>query len=221
MAQISGDGFLQGKTIVTIGDKVYTEFISITFTSISIRTKPDTDGVKDVKVIVNGVEAISAVTLEFSSSIAPSISSVSPSSLDAGGVITLTGTNYGSDTSLLNVKVGSENCQVLTATETELTCRVAGVNLGSQAITINLVGVGNSAASTNAVITGVAKVSSIAPTSGSVNGGTLLTVSGNGFTKETSVRLDNAICTVVTASVDSLTCLTSAHSSQSVSLTVS
>lgn len=69
-------------------------------------------------------------------------------------------------------------------------------------------------------VTGMPNLKSINPSSGSINGGTVLTLTGNGFTTGTSIRLGTAACTVINAALDALTCLTSDHADGSASLTV-
>ena len=63
-------------------------------------------------------------------------------------------------------------------------------------------------------------IKSINPSSGSVYGGTVLTLTGNGFTAGTSISLGSAVCTVINAALDTITCLTSEHADGTTSLTV-
>ena len=69
-------------------------------------------------------------------------------------------------------------------------------------------------------VTGMPSIKSISPSSGSIYGGTVLTLTGNGFTTDTSVKLDSSVCTVISATLDTLTCLTSDHADGTVSLVI-
>ena len=67
---------------------------------------------------------------------------------------------------------------------------------------------------------GVFQIASVTPNSGSVNGGTLVTISGNGFLSNSSVNFDAASCKIISASINQITCETTAHDSQSVDINV-
>ena len=72
----------------------------------------------------------------------------------------------------------------------------------------------------NIYVTGLPSLKSISPSSGSVYGGTILTLTGNGFTASTTVALHTATCAVINATLDTLTCLTSEHADGSASLSI-
>ena len=81
-------------------------------------------------------------------------------------------------------------------------------------------GTGKSRVDSSIYVTGMPNLKSISPSSGSIYGGTVLTLTGNGFTTGTSVLLDSSVCTVISATLDTLTCLTSNHADGTASLTV-
>ncbi len=49
-------------------------------------------------------------------------------------------------------------------------------------------------------------------------GNTLVKISGNGFTQDDQIKLDNSICRIVNATINEVYCLTSVHSEQEVSI---
>ncbi len=68
---------------------------------------------------------------------------------------------------------------------------------------------GNALQSSSIQIQGVASLKSVSPNSGSVNGGTELTIVGNGFdVLDTHVNIGTATCEVSSVSSSSLTCTT-------------
>ena len=67
-------------------------------------------------------------------------------------------------------------------------------------------------------MTGLPSVDSIEPASGSIYGGTLITVQGNGFDKTTIVKLGSVLCTIKSVSINTLACV--AGSNNGVSGTV-
>ncbi|RNA00178.1 fibrocystin-L isoform X1 [Brachionus plicatilis] len=72
----------------------------------------------------------------------------------------------------------------------------------------------------NEMITGKPSVKSIAPSSGSTNGGTLLKIGGNGFTSASTVHLDQSACFVRKVETNEIECETQAHPVQTVNVTV-
>lgn len=54
-------------------------------------------------------------------------------------------------------------------------------------------------------------VSSISPNSGSIYGGTVLTINGNGFDSTTQVLFDTVQCNIISYSINSLQCRTGFH----------
>ncbi len=76
-------------------------------------------------------------------------------------------------------------------------------------------GVGDSISPNPVIITGIDSISQISPDSGSIYGGQILTIEGNGFDNTTSVSIDNSNCKVISYSINQLKCLTGAHASAS------
>jgi hypothetical protein len=68
------------------------------------------------------------------------------------------------------------------------------------------------------MISGLFSVKSIDPSSGSIYGNTLITIIGNGFTKNDQVYFDNSKCNIVNVTINEIKCLTTSHSEQQVSL---
>ena len=67
-------------------------------------------------------------------------------------------------------------------------------------------------------------VQSISPSKGGTAGGTAATIKGNGFgdvTKDLSVLLDYAECTVTSVNMSTILCVTSTHVEANVSVNVS
>ena len=60
-------------------------------------------------------------------------------------------------------------------------------------------------------ITGLRSITGISPSSGSTNGGTLVTITGNGFSPKTTVKIGNSQCNVVSVEVNKLQCFTTSR----------
>ncbi len=64
-------------------------------------------------------------------------------------------------------------------------------------------------------VIGFSSVTSSSPSLGSIYGGTVLTIQGNGFDSSTVVMIGNSVCTITSVLINQLTCETSAHTSAS------
>lgn len=141
---IKGDGFTDSTIIqVTNGMLFYKANSIISYDQISFKTSSSSSLTTIIKVYVNGVQAVCTspnCDFTFSSQIAPTIASVSPTSVSDAATITLSGTQFGTDPTKLTVNIGSQSCTVLTATGSQITCSIPGLNLGSQSVSVNLDG---------------------------------------------------------------------------------
>ena len=101
-------------------------------------------GTHEILVYSNGIKAACSVasgcTYVFSSTITPNISSISPTTVNGSTLMTLTGSNFVSQSSLVNVIIGNQLCSTLTATATQITCQLNGLNLGNQNVLLNIKG---------------------------------------------------------------------------------
>lgn len=59
-----------------------------------------------------------------------------------------------------------------------------------------------------ATVLGLPAISGISASSGSTNGGQVLTINGNGFSKTTSVVIGSTSCSVTFATINQLMCVT-------------
>lgn len=212
MVTITGDGFDASTTQLNF---VGTDSLQVTYNTITFVTRPTSANTIPLDVYVNTINAQCNVSpacqFQFDSSIAPTLSAVSPTSVNSATTITLTGTNFGSDSTKLSVKIGKQTCAVTAASGTSATCTLAGLEVGAQSIQVNVIGVGN-ALDNSVQINGAAAVSAISPNSGSIYGGTEVTITGNGFDSinNTQIRLGTSVCKITSLSVSSVKCITSA-----------
>lgn len=97
-------------------------------------------------------------------------------------------------------------CVVTVTSDSEATCTVSGLPAGSYSVEASLDGAGY--ALTGEVTAAAAPVvSSITPTSGSVNGGLLLTIAGSGFIDgDTTVAIGSSACVVEDVTSGSIAC---------------
>eukprot|EP00759_Apiculatamorpha_spiralis_P009384 PhF_6_TR15991/c1_g1_i1/m.25091 len=145
----------------------------------------------------------------------PYVNSFAPTFGSAGGgtYITISGTNFGPDLDMNEVRVGTTPCKVVSASTTSIVCMTAptkpSVNNIVQVVVSNL---GGSKILTTDTFAFELEIATVRPQIGSVQGGTTITLTGKGFgtftQNYTKVYLDWVECTVLTSTYTQVTCAT-------------
>ncbi|KAG7162643.1 Fibrocystin-L-like 3, partial [Homarus americanus] len=113
-------------------------------------------------------------------------------------------------------------CEPSSVSDENIVCQSAGLPAGTYTISVSIDGLGNAAVNQDVEVTTSPVVTMVIPTEGSINGGTLLTLIGSGFTPgEVSVTTGGQVCQVESASVNGITCRTSAHDAGAVDVVLS
>ncbi|XP_021354106.1 fibrocystin-L-like [Mizuhopecten yessoensis] len=219
---IVGAGF-QGSTpdvdvTVTIGGYPC-PISSLSYTNIVCSTpKSLTDGLKEIEVKVNaGGQMVPAecTSCNFTYDIGStaSVESVSPTSVDGSPTtLTITGKRMGGSTSDVSVTIGGEVCTVTAATTTAVECTISDVPVGAQPLVLDVAQKGRAMHDPSPVtVTSQAVITSVSPAAGSTNGGTDVTITGNGFDQGSSVTIDGASCPVTSVSLSQIVFTTAAH----------
>ena len=219
---ISGTGFLNDLNnldltqTVKIGDSPC-NVKSTTSTSITCETSiMTTDSTITVTV---GIVTQTTSDFEYLASDTPVVSgiSVSSGSTIVTTEITFTGTGFGTDQAKVDVKLKGDinlDCLIFEITDTQIKCNVNGGPRGvyTWSLWVNPVGYADFGVSTSYELK--LQINSISPASGSLNGGTLITVTGEGFSTITDQMLvllgtqDN-LCIIQSTESTTFTCLTS------------
>ena len=137
---INGDGFITGSTFVLLDNVQYLTFASISYSQITLVTNPADNGVKTLSVGVGQTMATGSATFEYSTANSPTITSVSPTSVNDAGLLTIVGTSFGTDSTKVNVKVGNQECPAQSATDTQITCQLTGLSIGNNILNVNING---------------------------------------------------------------------------------
>ncbi|CAF3091006.1 unnamed protein product [Rotaria socialis] len=161
-----------------------------------------------ISVISNGISFLSTLSLTYSTTITPTISSVSPTSGSASQLLTITGTNFVSNET--SVVVGNVPCAISSVSTTSITCTVGSSPAGSQPVIVQVTSAGNS--NSNVQFQYALQVNSVTPTQGSYGGGQLLTIVGDGFDgSNLAITLCSQACQSITVlSNTQVTCVTPA-----------
>ncbi|XP_068431576.1 PKHD1 like 1, tandem duplicate 1 [Clinocottus analis] len=175
-----------------------------------------------VEVFINGIPSKCSgdCGYEWSEDKTPVVTGISPSqgSNGLGTLLTVTGTGFGRENA--SIHVGKTRCHVEQITATTQVCRLGSASAGSYPVSVSFPSLGDSRSSGSNVFTYQLIVSSLAPLSGSVAGGTLLTVKGFGFNRNAAVSVGGGECVVVHAGDAELKCRTPAGTAGSHSVTV-
>lgn len=138
---ITGDGFSNSFTLINIGMTSYTASkAQITYNSIDLTTLADQAGSNEILVYVNSLKSSCETTncnFTFTSDVTPTVSSIQPTSLTTlNSQFTISGSNFGSDSSKVHVKIGSVDCILVSLVDTSIVCTLAALDLGSQSVDI-------------------------------------------------------------------------------------
>jgi hypothetical protein len=154
--------------------------------------------------ITVGIETTtSSGIFEYSSDSTPTITNYSPLSASTYSttLITITGSGFNTDKSKIKVKIGEEECLIVTSTETEIQCNLLGGPKGTHLFSVYVEGKGKSTVSVTTNYPLVFEITAVTPNTGSTLGGTLLRVSGSGFSTIASQNLvlighQDAVCNI-------------------------
>ena len=142
------------------------------------------------------------------------VSKVTAGSLSVvgGEEITIEGTGLTSENSdPVTVTISGNPCTVTSSNSSRIVCSSPRHTPGEKTITVFIPGKGNAKFTTGKTVTYVLGVNCIKPLQGSVMGGTILTVSGEGFSSamyDNQIKVGGKVCEVISASNTEIKCLT-------------
>eukprot|EP00892_Ulva_mutabilis_P008259 jgi/Ulvmu1/5805/UM025_0060.1 len=160
---------------------------------------------------------VSSMQMAYDSSAAPNITSVVPSTISAAAsqVIEIHGEGFSGNVSDTLVWLGSRGCYVRTVSAVKITCRArGGGTFGTLSISVKTGGV---FAGGDVSVTGVLYISAISRAYGSLAGGSVLEISGEGFADELGIVTTNFVsiglppaapCRVLSATQNRIVCQT-------------
>eukprot|EP00361_Fabrea_salina_P003869 CAMPEP_0202427040 /NCGR_PEP_ID=MMETSP1345-20130828/1320_1 /ASSEMBLY_ACC=CAM_ASM_000843 /TAXON_ID=342563 /ORGANISM="Fabrea Fabrea salina" /LENGTH=3382 /DNA_ID=CAMNT_0049037631 /DNA_START=76 /DNA_END=10221 /DNA_ORIENTATION=+ len=137
---------------------------------------------------------------------------------ESAGTVTILGTNFPQDSSLLTVTLGGVPCEVTSNSETEIQCtKPSEATAGDWKPQVHIkdLGLAKYQDSVTNTLEFVPIITSVSPAVGSTNGGTLLTITGSSFSQSkdsVSVTIGGAVCELLSVSLSELQCLTSPKS---------
>ena len=122
------------------------------------------------------------------------VDGVTPRVANKGDVITITGVNFANGTV---VDLGGQGCAIMELSATRLRCRLGPIPGGNHTVKLRHPVLGYAQTHPDAVISAALSVTSVTPPSGSLQGGTILTIAGHGFAAsgpQNVIRVGSAAC---------------------------
>jgi hypothetical protein len=186
---VTGSSFIVGATTVTVGGNPCGSVAVSGDKSLTCVTPPGTVGVKDVlATTVGGTSAPGYFTYDN----VPTVTGVSPTEGPTAGGTTITVTGSGFVPNVTTVTVGGAACAgVLVANESSLTCTTPAGTSGPAAVVVTTPG--GTSAPGHFTYDDLPTLAAVSPTSGLTTGGTVVTLTGTGFTPGMTVNVDGAI----------------------------
>ncbi|OCT77099.1 hypothetical protein XELAEV_18032294mg, partial [Xenopus laevis] len=202
---IHGSGFsnINGSTVIS---GVSCTIISVNYTDIICDTLPGTLQNIKVNVLINGIVSQCKGTCSFSYINSASLSSISPTFIYNSTTLYITGSELGTSNNDVLVYVGNWLAQVISSNDTQLVCTIDSIPAGTY--TVKVIVLSKGLATGQLTVTSPAQATLLTP-SGSTEGGTLLSIIGNGFDPlNSTVLVGAALCQIVSVTPSSIQCLT-------------
>ncbi|XP_042639560.1 fibrocystin-L [Orycteropus afer afer] len=166
-----------------------------------------------VEVYVNGIPAkcSGACGFTWDPMTTPRVLAINPfqGSYEENTILTISGSGF-FPSSAVSVSVGPVGCSLLSVDENQIRCQILHGSAGHFPVAVSVADVGLAQNVGGEVLhfTYQSQILHVWPASGSLAGGTVLTLSGFGFNENSKVLVGNETCNVVEGNLNTLTCRT-------------
>ena len=205
---ITGTDFVALNSAVTIGGISASNIVVKSATSITANAPSGTAGPQPI--VVTTPSGASTQTLNFTYiAPAPTIATVNPSTgpTTGGTAFTITGTNLSGASSVTVGGAAATNVVVQNATT--ITAVTPAGTAGAQSVAVTTIGGTVSKPSAFTYVTPAPVITSVAPSNGTIAGGSAISIFGKNFTGASSVTIDGkAVTNMVVVTADKITGLT-------------
>lgn len=219
---IQGSGFVVSSSNVEVfmGD-FPCKVLTVTYTTIECETTPAPQQLALVDLLIHGIPAQCHGNCSFSylESIAPCVTRVSPNSIKGSVHVLIEGEGFGTVLEEVSIFIGSQQFRAIEVNENNITALITPLAAGLHSLSVV---VGSKGLALGNVTVSSPTLASLSPTSGSIAGGTTLTITGNGFSPgNTTVTVGNKPCQIVFINSSEVYCSTPAGRAGTTNLKIS
>lgn len=218
LVTITGTGFT-GATAVNFGGALATPTVT-NDTTLTVTAPAHAAGLVDVLVVTPVGTSANVAGDNFTYTAGPVVTSITPNSgpIAGGTLVTITGTGF---TGATSVTFGGTAVTPTVSSSTSITVLSPAKAAGTvDVLVITPLGTSANTAADNFVYGSGPVITSISPNSGAIAGGTVVTITGTGFTGATSVTFDGTSVTPTAVTDTSITVTSPAHAAGTVSIRV-
>lgn len=207
---LTGSGFGQDPSAVQVQlAAVSCTVVSVNYTHILCDSSPSMETSGPVSVWVRGYPAVcrGSCGFTYNTSVAPILQTVSPLILlTVYTEITISGSGFGNSAELVFILVGNTSFKPTVVSDSRLNTTVGPLPVGAHSLRVLI---SDKGVSREMLWVTTAASASLLPASGGVNGGTTLSITGNGFVPgETTVLVDGSPCSILTTTPGEVQCVT-------------
>lgn len=168
----------------------------------------------------------------------PMATSITPTTVTNGDSVTIIGSRFSVVAMENIVKFGDVSCDITSSTATMITCTLGAGQFGQKPLSIEVLNYGIASIANDLYINYTMSLAHVIPTSGSVAGGSIITITGYGFLQYTlascpmtnttmlcsdwiiSVDINGQNCTILSINSTDITCRTPMGSVGAANITV-
>lgn len=206
---IKGSGFSWAGVEVFMGH-FPCKVLTVNYTAVECETSPAPRQLAQVHLLTRGVPGLcqGSCSFAYSDSITPYITGVSPNTIRGPVKVLIEGAGFGTVLEEIAVLIGNQQFRAIDVNENNITVLVSSLPAGLHPLRVV---VGTKGLALGNLTVSSPMEASVSPSSGSLGGGTMLVITGNGFHPDsTTVTVGEGPCQILFANASEVHCSTPA-----------